>query len=107
MWTGALVPSVYQSTGKLISGHITKHGSPNIRGMIIEVAHAIIQTKKPLKLKKFSLMVKASRGAKIGIVALARKVLCIPYYLLIQREFYQDDLLKEPQMHKGFSNTIN
>jgi hypothetical protein len=52
-------------------------------------------------------MVKASRGAKIGIVALARKVLCIPYYLLIQREFYQDDLLKEPQMHKGFSNTIN
>jgi transposase len=33
-----LVPSVYQSAGKLINGHITKHGSPHIRVMIIEVA---------------------------------------------------------------------
>ncbi len=39
-----LVPSVYQSAGKLINGHITKHGSPHIRSMIIEVAHAIIRT---------------------------------------------------------------
>ena len=33
-----LVPSVYQSAGKLINGHITKHGSPHIRRIIIEVA---------------------------------------------------------------------
>jgi transposase len=96
-----LVPSVYQSAGKLINGHITKHGSPHIRGMIIEVAHAIIQTKKPLKLKKFFMRVKARRGAKIGIVALARKVLCILYHLLMQRELYQDDLLKRPRAIKG------
>lgn len=36
-----LVPSVYQSAGKLINGHITKHGSPHIRRIIVEVAHAI------------------------------------------------------------------
>ena len=30
-----LVPSVYQSAGKLVNGHITKHGSPHIRSMIV------------------------------------------------------------------------
>ena len=96
-----LVPSVYQSAGKLINGHITKHGSPHIRGMIIEVAHAIILTKRDSKLKKFFLRIKAGRGAKIGIVALARKVLCILYHLLIRRELYQDDLLGKPRSIKN------
>jgi transposase len=70
-----LVPSVYQSAGKLINGHITKHGSPHIRSMIIEVAHAIIRTRQDTKLKKFFLRIKARRGTKIGVVALSRKVL--------------------------------
>ncbi len=87
-----LVPSVYQSAGKLINGHITKHGSPHVRSMIIEVAHAIIRTKRDSKLKKFFLRIKARRGTKIGVVALARKVLCILYHLLIRQETYHDDL---------------
>jgi transposase len=95
-----LVPSVYQSAGKLINGHITKHGSPHIRRILIEVAHAIILTKKLSKLKKFFLRIKARRGAKIGIVALARKVLCILYHLLVSRELYQDDLLSKPRCVK-------
>jgi transposase len=41
-----LVPSVYQSAGKLVNGHITKHGSPHIRSMIVEVAHAIIRRQR-------------------------------------------------------------
>jgi len=86
-----LVPSVYQSAGKLINGHITKHGSPHIRSMIIEVAHAIIRTRRDTKLKKFFLRIKARRGLKIGVVALARKVLCILYHLLINQETYHDD----------------
>ena len=92
-----LVPSVYQSAGKQINGHITKHGSPHIRSMIIEVAHAIIRTKQNSRLKKFFLGVKARRGMKIGVVALARKVLCILYHLLISQETYQDDLLSKPR----------
>jgi len=96
-----LVPSVYQSAGKLINGHITKHGSLHIRRIIIEVAHAIILTKKLSKLKKFFLRIKARRGAKIGIVALARKVLCILYHLLVRRELYQDDLLSKPRCIKN------
>jgi transposase len=96
-----LVPSVYQSAGKLINGHITKHGSPHIRAMIIQVAHAIIRSKQNSRLKKFFLRIKARRGTKIGIVALARKVLCILYHLLICQEIYQDDLMGKPRCAKG------
>ena len=98
-----LVPSVYQSAGKLINGHITKHGSPHIRSMIIEVAHAIIRTRQDTKLKKFFLRIKARRGTKIGVVALARKVLCILYHLLIHQETYHDDLLGKPRKIKHLS----
>src|SRR5512136_1768081 len=95
-----LVPSVYQSAGKLLNGHITKHGSPHIRAMIVKVAHAIIRSKRNSRLKKFFLRIKARRGTKIGVVALARKVLCILYHLLIRRELYQDDLLDKPRSIK-------
>ena len=98
-----LVPSVYQSPGKLINGHITEHGSPHIRSMIIEVVHAIIRTKRDSKLKKFFLRIKARRGTKICVVALARKVLCILYHLLIRQETYQDDLLEKPRCVKRSS----
>jgi transposase len=95
-----LVPSVYQSAGKLINGHITKHGSPHIRAMIVEVAHAIIRSKQNSRLKKFFLRIKARRGTKVGIVALARKVLCILYHLMIRQELYQDELLSKPRKSK-------
>jgi transposase len=95
-----LVPSVYQSAGKLINGHITKRDSPHVRWMIIEVAHAIIRLKRNSKLRKFFLKIKARRGTKIGIVALARKVLCILYHLLTRQEIYQEDLLGKPRCVK-------
>ena len=98
-----LVPSVYQSAGKLINGHITKHGSPHIRAMLTEVAHAIMRSKQNSKLKKFFLRVKARRGVKIGVVALARKVLSILYHLLISQETYQDDFLSKPRSFR-YSN---
>lgn len=102
-----LVPSVYQSAGKLINGHITKHGSPHIRRMIIEVAHAIVRSKRNSKLKKFFLRIRARRGTKIAVVALARKVLCILYHLLINNEPYQDDLLGKPRkVRHSFAQSI-
>ncbi len=39
--------------------------------------------------------------SKIGIVALARKVLCILYHLLIRRELHQDELLSKPRRIKN------
>jgi hypothetical protein len=42
--------------------------------------------------------IKARRSTKIGVVALARKVLCIRYHLLIHQEIYHDDLLGKPRI---------
>jgi len=85
-----LVPSVYQSAGKLITGHITKHGSPHVRRMLIEVAHAISRTKADSNLKRFYFRIKGRHGAKVAIVALARKVICILHHLIVNREMFED-----------------
>jgi transposase len=95
-----LVPSVYQSAGRQINGHITKRGSPHIRRMLIEVAHAIARSKANSRLKKFFLRVRKRRGAKIALVALARKVLCILHHLLMNRETYRNEESGNPKCIK-------
>jgi transposase len=80
-WAG-LVPSVYQSAGKLITGSITKHGSRHIRWILVQVARVIARGRNS-KLKRFFLRVKAKKGSNVAVVALARKVLCILHHLLI------------------------
>ena len=88
-WSG-LVPAVYQSADKLVTGSITKHGSRHIRWILVEVAQAIARTNKS-KLKRFFRRVQAKKGYNVAAVALARKVLCILYHLLMNREMYQED----------------
>ncbi|WP_348303143.1 IS110 family transposase [Methanothrix sp.] len=88
-WAG-LVPSVYQSAGKLITGSITKHGSRHIRWILVQVARVIARGRES-KLKRFFLRVKAKKGSNVAVVALARKVLCILHHLLINREMYKED----------------
>jgi transposase len=57
---------------------------------MVEVAQTIARTNK-FELKGFFQRVQAKKGT----VALARKVLCILYHLLMNREIYQeDDLIK-------------
>ena len=95
-----LVPSVYQSAGKLITGHITKHGSPHVRRMLIEVAHAISRTKADSKLKRFYFRIKSRHGAKVAVVALARKVLCILHHLIVNREMFEDGISSKSKREK-------
>ena len=90
-----IVPSVYQSAGKLRTGRITKLGSKHMRRILVEVAKAISKTKKDSKLKRFFMRVAAKSGRNVAAVALARKVLCILYHLLMNREDYQ-----EPEVEK-------
>ena len=90
-----IVPSVYQSAGKLRTGRITKLGSKHMRRILVEVAKAISKTKKDSKLKRFFMRVSAKSGRNVAAVALARKVLCILYHLLMNREDYQ-----EPEVEK-------
>ena len=88
-WCG-LVPSVYQSADKLLTGSITKQGSKHIRWILVQVAQAAAK-KKGSKLRKFFLRVKARKGHNVAVVALARKILCILYHLLMNQEMYQED----------------
>ena len=91
-----IVPSVYQSAGKLRTGKITKRGSKHMRRILVEVAKAISRTKKDSKLKRFFLRVSKRSGRKnVAAVALARKVLCIIYHLLMKREDYQEPEVKK------------
>jgi len=91
-----IVPSVYQSAGKLRTGKITKLGSKHMRRILVEVAKAISKTKKNSKLKRFFLRVLARSDKKnVAAVALARKVLCIIYHLLMKGEDYL-----EPEVQK-------
>ena len=95
-----LVPSVYQSAGKLITGHITKRGSPHVRRMLIEVAHAISRTKADSKLKRFYFRIKGRHGAKVAVVALARKVICILHHLIVNREMFEDEAMNKSKRVK-------
>jgi transposase len=88
-WCG-IVPSVYQSADKLLTGSITKRGSKHIRWILVQVAQAAAK-KKGSKLKKFFRRIKARKGHNMAVVALARKILCILYHLLMNQEMYQED----------------
>jgi transposase len=88
-WCG-IVPSVYQSADKLLTGSITKRGSKHIRWILVQVAQAAAK-KKGSKLKKFFRRIKARKGHNVAVVALARKILCILYHLLMNQEMYQED----------------
>lgn len=88
-WCG-IVPNVYQSADKLITGSITKQGSKHIRWMLVQVAQAALK-KRGSKLRRFFLRIKARKGHNVAVVALARKILCILHHLLMNQEMYQED----------------
>jgi len=85
-----LAPSVYQSAGKNFTGGITKQGSMWLRRIMVEVAHSAVKTRDS-KLRMFYLRVKARKGDKTAIVALARKMLTIIHHLLVNGERYVED----------------
>jgi transposase len=88
-WCG-IVPNVYQSADKLITGCITKQGSKHIRWILVQVAQAALK-KRGSKLRKFFLRIKTRKGHNVAVVARARKILCILHHLLMNQEMYQED----------------
>jgi transposase len=93
-----LVPYVYQSAGKLYTGPITKMGSKHLRWILVQVAHAASRVKNS-RFRRFFLRVRGRRGHNVAIVALARKILCILYHLLINQEMYVEEV-KKPKPSK-------
>jgi transposase len=99
-----LVPYVYQSAGKLYTGPITKMGSKHMRWILVQVAHAASRVKNS-KFRRFFLRVRGRRGYNVAIVALARKILCILYHLLINQEMYVEEVKKTKPSKVRISET--
>ena len=97
-WCG-IVPNVYQSADKLITGSITKQGSKHIRWMLVQVAQAALK-KRESRFRRFFLRIKARKGHNVAVVALARKILCILYHLLMNQEMYQEDGITKSRQSK-------
>jgi transposase len=94
-----LVPYVYKSAGKVITGPITKQGSKHLRWIMVQVAHAASRVKGSRFRKDFQ-RIRARRGYNIAIVALARKILCILHHLLVNQEMYQEIAVRKPKQSK-------
>ncbi len=95
-WSG-LAPAVNESAGKSSNGHITKHGNKYLRTILVQAANSIA-IGKPNKLRFFYQRIKAKKGHKKAIVALARKLASIIHHLLANHEKYKEEELKEKKV---------
>ena len=67
-----LTPGEYSTGEKIHRGHISRQGSSRIRGVLVEAAWRAIREDAGLRLDYER--IKARRGAKRAIVAIARKL---------------------------------
>ncbi len=82
-----LDPRVYQSgSAPATSGHISKQGSASTRWALVEAAWSAVRQPGPQH--AFYQRVRARRGHGIAIVASARKLACLFWFLLTRGEDY-------------------
>ncbi|MGO9690974.1 MAG: IS110 family transposase [Syntrophobacteraceae bacterium] len=91
-----LVPSVFSSGERADYGHITREGRSEVRHVAVQSAHAILRStnseSKPLR--KWYERIARRRGNKTAVVALARKLIEIIFYVLRDRKPYDASLLR-------------
>ena len=96
-----LTPSVRQSGEHTWMGSITKTGSPQLRHTLVQAAHVLIarsRGKEAAPLQDIAARVRGSRGRrKIAVVALARHLLRIAYYILRDRTVYDASRLRSSE----------
>jgi transposase len=78
-WAG-MCPGNHESAGKRLSGRTTK-GSPWLRKLLVEAAHAAAHTKNTY-LSALYRRIKARGGAKQAMIAVGHAILIICYHLL-------------------------
>ena len=92
-----LVTSVWQSGESQRSGHITKQGSPALRKMLVQAAQVLLarcRSSEAAPLQAIAARVYQSRHRKkIAIVAMARHILRLAYYILRDGTVYDPKLL--------------
>jgi transposase len=85
-YTG-LAPSTRESAGKTITGRITKQGSPWLRWILVQCA--LVAVKYDSRLGAFYIGIKNRKGHGKAIVATAKELLVIIWYMLTRRELYK------------------
>lgn len=84
-----LRPAVRGSGDVKHYGKITKQGDPEIRRLLVQAAHAMMNTKKDCHLKQWAAKVAARRGKGKATVALARKLAALMHHLWITGEVFR------------------
>jgi len=88
-WCG-LNPGENESAGKKKKVGITKRGSKYIRTVLVQAAQTIANMGKS-RLSRFFQRLNAKKERNVAIIAVARKLICLIYHLLINQELYQED----------------
>ena len=87
-WCG-LNPGENESAGKKKKCGITKRGSKHIRVVLVQAAQTISNMGKT-KLSRFFQRLIKKKERNVAIIAVARKLICLIYHLLINQELYQE-----------------
>jgi transposase len=92
-----IVPTVRSSGEREQQGSITRQGRSEVRAVWIQAAHSLVRSRQPAaqSLQKWFWKVARRRGVRTGIVALARKMLSLAFYLLRDGTQYEPLRLKQ------------
>lgn len=83
-----LRPKIRQSGSTEHRGHITKEGSPAVRCLLIQAAHALLRSNQESALRKWGSALVDRIGKKKAVVAIARKIAVLLHHLWInEKEF--------------------
>jgi transposase len=82
-----LDPRVFQSgSAPATGGRISKQGSPSARWALVEGAWSVVQQPGPLH--AFYARIRTRRSGQVAVVAVARKLACLFWFLLTREEDY-------------------
>jgi transposase len=96
-----LAPSIRESSGKTKTGKITKQGSPWLRWILVQCALAAIRY--DVHLRTFYDRIRNRRGHATAIVATAKELLVIIWYMLTRNELYRY-MDKQKDMNESYRN---
>ena len=94
-----LVPSTHQSSLNTYHGNITKQGSRTIRWLLIQCAWVHVTKCKDGSLTAFYNRIARKNGKRKAIVATARKMVKIVYWMLKEKEPYHVEGYKPRFQH--------
>lgn len=95
-WAG-LVPRNDESANKKHSTKITK-GGRYIKPLLVEVANAVVRSKKNPEHRNKYLQLKKRRDHKKAIIAIARRLLVAIYHILLKQVAYDASLYHVPEL---------